>query len=204
MFVLRPPTPSDLGSLGGVAYATGFFGDSAERYFPDPQLFALLWVWPYLHGGGGAASLLAEDRSGACGYLLGSGPGYGRALAEAAALGLYGTALGRYRPRNWRYPLRLLRSHVPDAGAAYPVHLHLNLLHRARGQGLGNALLEAHLSRLRAAGVPGVQLSATTENRAALGLYRKHGFGVLWQGQRKLWTPWLGRSATHVLMGRRL
>lgn len=83
----------------------------------------------------------------------------------------------------------------------YPAHLHLNLLPQARGLHLGQRLLAAHLITLAGAGVAGVQLSTTTENAAALGLYHKAGFQVLSTRPTPLWTPWLGRETAQVVMG---
>ncbi|MFC3832894.1 MULTISPECIES: hypothetical protein [Deinococcus] len=49
-----------------------------------------------------------------------------------------------------------------------------------------------------------MQLSTTTENRAALGLYRKLGFQVVTERQTALWTPWIGRPTTQVVLARSL
>ena len=206
---LRVPVPADLQALGRVAYATGFFGKSAARYLPDERLFTLLWIWPYLHGGGGHASLIALSSQGPLGYILGASNPNTYATAFVAALALAGLAtLGgevKQPLQSWRYPIRSLRFPTPHANPQlYPAHLHINLLSTARGLGLGSHLLEQHLEKLRREGVAGVQLSTTKENGAALGLYRKFGFKVLLQQRSPLWIPWLGHPATHVVMGLRL
>lgn len=207
---LRPAVPSDLPALGRVAYTTGFFGDSAACYFPDQRLFALLWVWPYLHGGGGPGCRVAEDERGQLlGYVLGaSQPGrYRAALAQAAALGLLASVGGEVRRplACGGHLLRLGHFAGPHASEeVYPAHLHLNLLPAARGLGLGRTLLTAHLEALRAAEVPGVQLSTTAENVAALRLYRRCGFEVLARQQTDLWRPWLGRPTEQLTLGLRL
>ena len=82
-----------------------------------------------------------------------------------------------------RYPLvddgsrdvELLRLiHEPEVtpaelAEAYPAHLHIDLLERARGRGLGRLLIERLLGELRARGVPGVHLGvdATTPTPSA-------------------------------------
>jgi len=48
--LLRPVRPDDEAAVSAVAYATGFFGASAARYFPARELFGRLWVTPYLRG----------------------------------------------------------------------------------------------------------------------------------------------------------
>ncbi|WP_343759014.1 GNAT family N-acetyltransferase [Deinococcus depolymerans] len=155
---------------------------------------------PYLRGGVGC--LLAERDGQLLGYVLGRADpgGYRRALLAAA-----GRVAGRIvRPDtrlSLRYLLRAARHPGPHADERqYPAHLHLNLLPGARGQGVGRQLLLAHLQALRDAGVPGTQLSTTTENVAALRLYTRAGFEVAAQRDSDLWTPWLGRPARHVVM----
>lgn len=208
--LLRRAEPADLPLLGQVAYQTGFFGESAARYFPDERLFALLWVWPYLRGAGGPGCLVAQDsRTGeVLGYILGGAApaAYRQALAGAATLGLAATLGGEVNHpiACWHYLLRLARTPLPHADERlYPAHLHLNLLPAARGLGLGRRLLTAHLEALQAAGIPGVQLSTTAENVAALHLYRRCGFEVLHATRSDFWQPWLGRTTTHIVMGRK-
>lgn len=69
---------------------------------------------------------------------------------------------------------------------------------------MGQALLNAHLEALRQHRVPGVQLSTTRENAAALRLYERAGFWVWREASSPLWRPWLGRDAVHVVMVKEL
>jgi ribosomal protein S18 acetylase RimI-like enzyme len=59
---------------------------------------------------------------------------------------------------------------------AYPAHLHIDLLERTRGQGLGRVLIERLLSDLRARGVPGVHLGVDGTNTNGIGFYEHLGF----------------------------
>jgi ribosomal protein S18 acetylase RimI-like enzyme len=206
VITIRETSMNDLHSLGQVAYKTGFFGASAERFFPDPELFADLWVLPYLRGDR-RCSLVAERDGAVLGYILGSRhPGRYRRELHQTILGVVLPKILRARYRNWTGALRYLARMTRYAGKHadkkhYPAHLHINLLPHARGQGLGRKLLERHLDCLKADGVPGVQLSTTLENEAAVRLYEAFGFRVLQQYQSPLWEPWLGRPATHLIMG---
>lgn len=202
-FVIRPVRAEDEAVVGQIAFQTGFFGDSAARYFPAQRLFALLWVGPYFRGAG-QAGCVAEQGGRVVGYVLGAPePGlYRRALWRVISAGFW-------RARPTLSPLFRCLTYVGRAArfpsvhadwAAYPAHLHLNLLPEARGHHLGERLLRTHLAALTDAGIPGVQLSTTTENRAALGLYRKLGFHVVTERQTALWTPWLGRPTTQVVL----
>ena len=199
--LVRPVQPSDQRAVGDIAYATGFFGASARIFFPAPALFRALWVAAYFRGAG-FAGFVAEVDGQVVGYVLGAPDGhlYQRGLRRAApeilaalpTRGLWGCL-----PYLWRAALW----HAPQADPArVPAHLHLNLLPQARGHRLGERLLRAHLRTLAGAGVPGVQLSTTAENGAALGLYRKLGFQEAHTRLTPLWTPWLGRATRQLVL----
>ena len=205
---VRPARPSDRDAVGEVSFATGYFGRSAGRFFPDRNLFADLWIAPYFDGYG-CCSFVAEDGGEVVGYIVGSCDtrAYQRHMARRS-LRLVGRWLrGRYSAlgQSVRFLLRSARYPGPSAPwRTYPAHLHVNLLPVARGQGLGRALLEAFLTCLEARGVRGVQLSTTVENEAALGLYRACGFHVYERQRSRLWRPWLGRTTTQVVMVKEL
>ncbi|AFZ67486.1 GNAT family N-acetyltransferase [Deinococcus peraridilitoris] len=204
-----PLQPEDFADIGRVAYQTGFFGESAARYFADALLFADLWAGPYF-AGEDRLGFTARLRGETVGYIVGlsNGERYGVALRRTLLRRvLPGLLRGRYRRPfqsliYWQRALRFPTAHAPLD--LYPAHLHINLLPAARGSGLGRILLSRFLEELRSRGVPGVQLSTTCENQAALRLYERAGFQVYLQRESPLWTPWLGRAAVHVVMVRDL
>lgn len=206
--MIRSATHADRASLGRIAYDTGYFGASAERYFPDRELFADLWVGPSL-GGAGRCNLVAESAGEVVGYILGiRDPRAYRRHFVRVAPALLGRLLRGDYPQ-WRgclpYLLRLARYPAKSAPAReFPAQLHINVLAAARGRGLGRELLAAHLDCLGHEGVGGVQLSTTRENEAALRLYEAFGFEEWRAYESPLWRPWLGRNAVHVVMIRRL
>ena len=63
--------------------------------------------------------------------------------------------------------------------AAYPSHLHVDLLPAAQGGGDGRRLLETLFDALRAAGSTGVHLGVARDNARAVGFYRHLGFTEL-------------------------
>ena len=205
--LVRPVRASDFAGVSEIAYATGFFGASASRYFPDAALFGDLWVRPYFVGP--PTGFVAEDDGRLLGYIIGtvSWTTYRRAFARVLAGVLWRVIRGGYARPAGALPflLRQVRCSTPHAPeAAFPAHLHLNLVEDARGLGLGSALLQAYLELLMDRGVPGVQLSTTLENRAAVAVYRRFGLTVWATWESPLWVPWLGRPAMHVIMTRTL
>lgn len=202
---LRPVQPGDAAALAHVAYETAFFGASAERFFPCRPLFAALWVAPYFQAGSGSVGFVALRGEEVLGYILGSvDPGRYALALTAQVPGLLGQWLRGQLPGVWPSVAYLLRSalyRVPHPPAdRYPAHLHLNLLASARGLGAGGALLDAFLAELRARRVPGVQLSTTRRNVAAVELYTRRGFRE-WAARRtRLWTPWTGQTEEQVTM----
>ncbi|MBZ9753269.1 GNAT family N-acetyltransferase [Deinococcus sp. HMF7604] len=201
--VLRPVRPSDEAAVGRVAYQTGFFGDSAARYFRDAALFAALWVGPYFRGGG-FGGFVAQQGPEVVGYVLGSPSPllYRRAVLRVVAQQAWQLRALR---TGWPYLWRAARWPGPHADSGrFPAHLHLNLLPQARGQGAGEGLLRAHLQVLAGAGVPGVQLATTTENAAALRLYARLGFTEAARQVTPLWTPWLSHPAEHLCLTKAL
>jgi GNAT superfamily N-acetyltransferase len=206
---VREVKPADLETLGEIAYSTGFFGASAERFFPARVLFRDLWVWPYL-GGAGCCGYVAESAVGKpLGYILGTCNlrQYQNWILTHLPHLLLRALRGEYPGlrRSLPYLLRMARypAHLAPP-ETYPAQLHVNLLPESRGLGLGNRLMEAYLGCLRGRNVTGVQLSTTRENTAALGLYQKFGFSVYSEYQSPLWQPWLGRTTSHVVMVCRL
>jgi len=206
---VRKVNPNDLQALGQIAYQTGFFGASAEGFFPSQNLFRDLWVEPYLEGAG-CCGWIAESEAGKpLGYILGTCdlPSYQRWFVQHLPQLLLRALRGNYSGLwpSLPYLLRMARypSH-PAPTQLYPAQLHINLLPESRGLGLGKTLLESYLECLRRENIPGVQLSTTRENTAAIGLYQKFGFGVYSEYSSPLWRPWLGRDATHVVMGLKL
>lgn len=205
---VRQVKPIDFASLGQIAYQTGFFGESAARFFPSAPLFADLWVRPYLEEGS-ACNFLAESEGQVLGYIIGT---LDLRLYRRWFLGhlleLLGKAVGGGYPHWWESLPYLLRMARYPARAAplesFPAQLHINLLPQSRGLGLGQRLMDSYLDCLRARGVVGVQLSTTHENQAALKLYERNGFVIFSEYSSPLWRPWLGHDTVHVVMTKSL
>ena len=194
--------PADLHALGSVAYATAFFGEPADRFFPAPAMFVELWAGPYLTHG---HTVVARASDRIVGYCLGvDRPGdYLLGLLRRLPGLLVAVARGRHGgwTRAAAFGLRALRHRRPGAPAArFPAHLHLALLPQARGEGLGRRLLEDYLARARARGVPGLQLATTDRHTAAVRLYRAVGFETYRAAATGLWRPWVDGEVQALVM----
>jgi ribosomal protein S18 acetylase RimI-like enzyme len=130
-------------------------------------------------------ALVAEDAQGVGGYIVGA---LDTLAFEARLEADWWPALReryadpRGEPTTWSLDqLRAWQIHHPRPPPAritgpYPSHLHVNLLPRLQGQGLGQALIDAWLARIAAAGSRGVHLGVSPANRRALRFYRTYGF----------------------------
>lgn len=73
------------------------------------------------------------------------------------------------------WPERML---VPEV-AAYPAHLHIDLLPPYQGNGFGRALVQRMFAALAAEGVAAVHVGMVTANSGARSFYDKLGFHVI-------------------------
>jgi ribosomal protein S18 acetylase RimI-like enzyme len=186
----------DLPGAYRVCLLTGEAGQDASALYRDPDLLGHVYVGPYLASGAGT-QLVLVDEGGVCGYLLSADD---TSAFEAWAEHAW------WPPLRARYPLLddgsrdaelvslIHRPEVtpPEIAEPYPAHLHIDLLERARGRGLGRLLIDRLLGELRARGVPGVHLGVDAANTNAIGFYGHLGFREV------------GREPGGLLMGLRL
>ena len=184
--VVRPYRPEDLDALYRVCLETGDAGRDATALYEDPTLLGHVYAAPYALFAPDLAFVL-EDEEGVGGYVLGA--------LDTIAFDARVEAEW-WPPLRRRYPLRadgggdtpdgwligmIHRPHRrdPDVVAAYPSHLHIDLVARCQGRGHGRRLMATLLDALRAAGSRGVHLGVATRNERALGFYRHLGFQEL-------------------------
>jgi len=180
---IRDAQPGDLDALYRIALATGDSGADAAHLHRDPKLVGHLYAAPYavLEP---AFALVVEDASGVGGYIVGARD----TLAfEARLEAQWWPALRRDYPdprgdpSSWDLDqLRAYQIHHPRPPPAritapYPSHLHINLLPRLQGRGLGKALIDAWLARIETAGSRGAHLGVSPANHRALRFYRAYG-----------------------------
>lgn len=179
---IRSYRSGDDDALYEICLATGPGGEQA---FTDRRLLGEIYVGPYLAFDPQLA-FVVEDDDGVCGYILGAldTPTFEKRCAQEW-----------WPPLRERYPLgsfpdaateaRFVRHlHDPPSTAEeivrdYPSHLHIDLLPRTQGHGMGRQLMDRFLQALRAHGSPGVHLGVGATNTNAIGFYRHLGFTTL-------------------------
>jgi ribosomal protein S18 acetylase RimI-like enzyme len=180
---IRDVRPGDLDALYRIALATGDSGADAAHLHRDPRLVGHLYAAPYAVLAPEFA-LVVEDAAGVGGYVLGA---LDTLAFEARLEAEWWPALRRQYadptgdPNTWGLDqVRAYQIHHPRPPPAritdpYPSHLHVNLLPRLQGRGLGQALLDDWLARIAAAGSRGMHLGVSPVNRRALRFYRAYG-----------------------------
>jgi ribosomal protein S18 acetylase RimI-like enzyme len=179
--LIRPYRPDDLDALYDICLRTGAAGADATDLVEDRRLFGELYAAPYAVLEPEHAFVLDDGTGAAVGYVLGA---------------LDTVAFEARREAEWWPPLRarhaeqpggtrlddllvhLIHHRVepdPELVAAYPSHLHIDLLPVAQGQGWGRRLLDVLFDALRADGSPGVHWGVSTRNTAAIGFYEHLG-----------------------------
>jgi ribosomal protein S18 acetylase RimI-like enzyme len=180
---IRGAQPGDLDALYRIALATGDSGADAAHLYRDPKLVGHLYAAPYavLEP---ALALVVEDASGVGGYIVGALDTLGfeaRLEAEWWPALRRGYADPTGDPSGWDLDqVRAYQIHHPRPPPTritdpYPSHLHINLLPRLQGRGLGKALIDALLARIAAAGSRGAHLGVSRANHRALRFYRAYG-----------------------------
>jgi len=186
-FKIRRCEARDVDPAYEVCLRTGDDGQDAAHLFDDPRVLGHIFVGPYLKLEPELAFVL-EDDHGVCGYALG-------ALDSRRFYDTYLTQwlpeIRRQYPEPGGDPARWTRTqkvvyeyHHPDIVYPepyddYPSHLHIDILPRAQGRGLGNEMMQILLTALTARRSPGVHLAMAAANVRAEHFYKKLGFHEL-------------------------
>ena len=180
-FTIRPYHPSDLVALYRVCLQTGDSGKDARHLCRDEELLGHCYVAPYVVLEPDLCFVLLDDGA-PCGYVLGT--------RDSPAFRMQ-TEQEWFPVLRARYAFPSDTDHSRDADlirriyagayldpdlAAYPAHLHIDLLPIAQGQGWGRALMQTFLTRTRALHVPGVHLGVGRRNTGAIAFYERMGF----------------------------
>lgn len=203
MTTIRPVRPDDLDALYDICLKTGDSGADASGLYAEPKILGEIYAAPYAVLEPDLA-LVAEDHEGVAAYMVGTldtrafearceaewWPGRRTAYADPRTSG---AAPKDWTPDQWR-AMQLYRPYaIPDAVvAAGPAHLHINLLPRLQGQGVGQGLMDAWMGLAAAKGAQAVHLGCSAANQRALRFYDAYGFRRL--PQERPDTIWMVRE----------
>lgn len=186
---IRRYRPDDLDDLYLICLQTADNGEDATPLFRDPRLPGHVYAAPYAIFEPSLA-FVAEDGAGVGGYVVGA---------------LDSQAFAERLERDWWPALRTSHPEPPQEQAdglsmpeqhalndihhhwgarhatveRYPAHLHIDLLPRLQGRGIGRRLIAALTSALRDQDSPGVHLLVGRANQGAAGFYGHVGFTEL-------------------------
>jgi ribosomal protein S18 acetylase RimI-like enzyme len=177
--VIRPYRSDDLDAIYDICVRTGDTGRDARGLFSDDRLMGDVWAAPYVVLEPQLARVLDDGTGQAVGYIIGTADT--ERFVRRFRQEWLPAVEGRYDgtdPRD-QEQLELLRTPermlVPEL-AAYPAHLHIDLLPEVQGGGFGRGLMNAFLGALRDAGVARVHLGVSPHNTSARAFYDRLGF----------------------------
>jgi ribosomal protein S18 acetylase RimI-like enzyme len=181
---IRPYQSCDLDALYDVCVRTAADGDDLTDQIGDPLLPGHVYAAPYgvLEP---AMAFVVEDDDGVGGYVVGTLDT--EAFAERCEAEWLPDLRARYpmgtaaTPADRRYIALIHAFPRQDAAivADYPAHLHIDLLPRVQGLGLGRALIERFAAAATSDGSSGVHLGVSRTNERAVSFYRHVGFETL-------------------------
>jgi Acetyltransferases len=179
---IRPFRPGDEPALSEICLRTADAGADATGVFEDDDIWAAVFVLPYVARHPDLAFVVESDGGTPVGYIVGTPDT--RAFEDWFATEWWPRFAQRWpKPETevTRQDGTLIYAYGRRAGAEpygdeHPAHLHIDLLPEAQGQGWGRRLIETFTAALRERGVTGLHLVASAENTGALAFYTRLGF----------------------------
>jgi ribosomal protein S18 acetylase RimI-like enzyme len=184
MVDIRAYRPGDLDTLYDICLTTGDDGRDATHLYRDPKVIGHVYAGAY-----GVLSpetaFVVEDGEGAGGYII--GPADTNAFEKRCEAEWWPALRARYADPSgdrtrWTWDERMAHHiHHPDRAPRrineiYPAHLHINLLPRFQGRGIGKRLIDRWLAEVGAMGASSACLRTGERNPRAVRFYRACGF----------------------------
>ncbi|GGW97611.1 acetyltransferase [Streptomyces malachitofuscus] len=180
---IRPYRREDRPALDDICIRTAHNGQDSRPHYVDPGVFPDTFAAPYVHLEPDLAFVLDDGRGHAVGYIVGTAD-TARFARTFRAAWLPLVADRHPAPSGppstpdeeiaWllHHPERMV---LPEL-AAWPAHLHIDLLPEWQGRGHGRRLMRTFLTALRDGGVPAVHLVMAVANKPARAFYDRMGF----------------------------
>ena len=183
--VVRKFQEEDRSGLYHVCLATGDSGANALDLYNQKEMLGEIYVGPYLTFQPDLSFTLIQD--GVAGYALAAldTSSFENTLRNE----WWPLILEKYNgrsPENFNEREKNLFSYIQkpplrpkEIVREYPSHLHIDLLEKAQGRGIGKAMMLLVLETLREQGSKGVHLGMGAQNARAFTFYTKLGFALL-------------------------
>lgn len=187
MAEIRNYRASDLEALYRICLETGDAGKDASQIYRDPKILGHIYAGPY----GVLApdcALVVEDEEGVGGYIIGTSDTH--RFEQMLDAEWWPKLQATYpdpdpRPQSWNPDERLRHLiHRPPRtprriSEPHPAHLHIDLLPRFQGRGIGKRLIDRWLALMREKAARGAHLGVGGANARAVRFYRAYGFAEI-------------------------
>ncbi len=183
--IVRKFQEEDRPGLYHICLATGDSGANAVHLYDQKDMLGEIYVGPYLTFQPELSFTLIQD--GVAGYALAALDT--TSFEDALSKEWWPLILDKYNgrsPENFNEREKNLFSYIQkpplrpkEIVREYPSHLHIDLLEKAQGRGIGKAMMLLVLETLREQGSKGVHLGMGAQNARAFTFYTKLGFALL-------------------------
>ncbi len=203
MLRIRPFGPADLDALYAISLATSHAGGDASHLYEDGRLVGHVYSAPYAVLAPELA-LVIEDDDGVTGFAVGVldtkkwqerletewWPKLRQTYADPSAV----PASRRTADQRRAYAIHHPEGHPERVVETYPAHLHLNLLKRVQGRGVGTRLFSEWMARASSNGAKAVHVGVNRANKHGIRFWSKQGFDPLQiRDGHSSRTLWMGR-----------
>ena len=183
--IVRKFQEEDRPGLYHICLATGDSGANAVHLYDQKDMLGEIYVGPYLTFQPDLSFTLIQD--GVAGYALAALDT--TSFEDTLSKDWWPLILDKYNgrsPENFNEREKNLFSYIQNPPlrskeviSQYPSHLHIDLLEKAQGRGIGKAMMLLVLETLREQGSKGVHLGMGAQNARAFTFYTKLGFTLL-------------------------
>ena len=183
--IVRKFQEEDRPGLYHICLATGDSGANAVHLYDQKDMLGEIYVGPYLTFQPDLSFTLIQD--GVAGYALAALDT--TSFEDTLSKDWWPLILDKYNgrsPENFNEREKNLFSYIQNPPlrskeviSQYPSHLHIDLLEKAQGRGIGKAMMLLVLETLREQGSKGVHLGMGAQNARAFTFYTKLGFSLL-------------------------
>jgi ribosomal protein S18 acetylase RimI-like enzyme len=183
--IVRKFQEEDRPGLYHICLATGDSGANAVHLYDQKDMLGEIYVGPYLTFQPDLSFTLIQD--GVAGYALAALDT--TSFEDTLSKDWWPLILEKYNgrsPENFNEREKNLFSYIQNPPlrskeviSQYPSHLHIDLLEKAQGRGVGKAMMLLVLETLREQGSKGVHLGMGAQNARAFTFYTKLGFSLL-------------------------